>query len=888
MKRKHPVRMLPFFTKLQIVLKRRPFYSVNFSQIPKKADKKTYPCENLRKILSLSTDELTLRQTDFDLFLFRSVLEYSYILFEREISMNKTTEKTTERTEERRPGIFEKFGSLTKGLRTERGGGLLYELASLTVALLFARCHFIFGAYPIGIAFVAALPTRVFSALIGAALGSLTLGADGIIYGVTSLLTVFLRIITSGADKKGAARLFGEGYLLRASAAIIGGFITAAYELLLSGFTVEGVLFGATMVLVPPALVFVFSGVFGSEIGVSELLYEKRPIFSLSGVDEAKKYKLLFFQGSALFSLLLLTMSLASFELFGINLAYVFVSLITLLVARRFGAARALAVGFVSSLGVSGSYAVSFALAGLSSGLLFGLGPLYALVGGGAALSAWSAYSGGVLGFVSTLPEYAIAATLVAPLLKNLSTEMSDGEAEKCGDNAKDMVGTVALNYKNKYRGGLLALEESLSSLGGIVRGFAGERASLSAEEYEAIIIDTANEQCSTCTERTLCEKENIFPAQKGVKKIASKLLRGERLTSEDMNGEDEFCHCAQSLAERIGKRVAEAEREKYKISERSSSADEYELISKLINESRLSDERETAHNPTLSELLSDTLKANGLSDGVARVFGERRPHVIIAAEDDSGDRIASRKLREDIESRLGIRLGVPEFFKRGKMALLECGAARSYRILCASALTAGEGDEVSGDTVSVFESCDDRFYALISDGMGRGEVAKETSSFAASFIEKALSHGATKETVLALLSEAIRRRGEECSASVDLFEFDLINGSTIFLKSGAAPSFVKRGSSIFRLRSQTAPIGLMKKIDTERIAVEVKGEDFVIMLSDGICQSAEDAPWLLELLSRPAPTEPRAYADLILKEAKAHTRCRDDMSVIVLKIEKL
>ena len=221
-------------------------------------------------------------------------------------------------------------------------------------------------------------------------------------------------------------------------------------------------------------------------------------------------------------------------------------------------------------------------------------------------------------------------------------------------------------------------------------------------------------------------------------------------------------------------------------------------------------------------------------------------------------------------------------------MAIVECGAARSYRVLCASALSCAEGEEISGDTAAVFESSDDRFFSVISDGMGSGEIAKETSSFATGFIERALASGAPMETVLALLSEALRRRSEECSASVDLFELDLIRGSATFLKSGAAPSFVKRGSSIFLLRSETAPIGLMRRLDSERIAVEIRGEDYVIMLSDGICQAAEDTPWLLELLSRPAPTTPRAYADLIMKEAKARTKCRDDMTVVVLKVEKI
>lgn len=803
--------------------------------------------------------------------------------------MNKTTEKTTEEVEAQSTGVFEKILTSIKGARAESRDGLIYDLAALTVALLFSRCHLVFGAHPIGLAFVAALPTHVWAALIGAVIGSLTLGGEGIIYGVICVITVFLRVITSGADKKsGTSVLFGEGLLLRSSAAIIGGFISAAYELLLSGFTLEGTLFGVAMIIVPPALVFIFSGVFGSNIKIDSLLYEKSPIFSLKGLDEAEKYNVMFFQCTAVFSLLLLAMSLAPLEIFGVSLAYVFVSLVTLLVAKRFGALRALAVGFISSLGVSGSYSVSFALAGLGAGLLFNLGTLYALVGGGAALCAWSAYSSGLIGFLSTLPEYAIAATLAAPLLKRLPSERGEDETVKVESNAKDMVGTMALTYKNKYRGGLDALESSLTALGGIIRSYSRERATLTSEEYEAIVLDVAKERCRTCADRALCEKEEISPTAKGAAKIAAMLAEHEKITANDTNGEDEFCRHAEAIAEEIEKRAAEAERERYRITERSSVANEYELISKLINEARLADERETAHNAPLSEALSTAIKSHGLSDGVIRVFGERRPHVILAAEDEGGTKISSRELREEIETVLGVRLGTPEFFKRDKMALMECSAARSYRVECATATAAGAGDEISGDTVCVFESSDDRFYALISDGMGSGTVAKETSSFAASFISRALSLRAPKEAVLQMLSEAIRRRKDECSATVDLFEFDLVNGSATFLKSGAAPSFVKRGPSIFRLRSQTAPIGLLRKIDTERIRVEVKGEDLVIMLSDGICQAAEDSPWLLELLSRPAPKDLKVYADFILSEARGRSKGRDDMSVAVLKIEKI
>ena len=138
------------------------------------------------------------------------------------------------------------------------------------------------------------------------------------------------------------------------------------------------------------------------------------------------------------------------------------------------------------------------------------------------------------------------------------------------------------------------------------------------------------------------------------------------------------------------------------------------------------------------------------------------------------------------------------------------------------------------------------------------------------------------------LLNYIVRRRGEECSATVDLFEVDLINGDAVFIKSGAAPSFVKRGSSIFRIRSETAPIGLMSSIDAERMRVEIKDGDYVIMLSDGVSSSPEDAPWLIELLAEdPKPTL-KEYAEHILSAAVRNSHTGDDMTVLVTRIQEL
>ena len=218
-------------------------------------------------------------------------------------------------------------------------------------------------------------------------------------------------------------------------------------------------------------------------------------------------------------------------------------------------------------------------------------------------------------------------------------------------------------------------------------------------------------------------------------------------------------------------------------------------------------------------------------------------------------------------------------------MVVMECDAVRAFSVKVAFASRAGSDTEVSGDSSACFESADDCFFSLISDGMGKGRVARSTSSFVTDFMKRALEMGADKETVIHFVNGIIRSRGAECSATVDLFELDLITGDATFVKSGAASSYVKRESSIFRIRSRTAPIGLMKTIDTEKIRVEIRDGDYVVMLSDGIVDSFDDAPWLLELLSREANPDVTEYAREILDLAVKNSTSGDDMSVTVIKI---
>ena len=58
-------------------------------------------------------------------------------------------------------------------------------------------------------------------------------------------------------------------------------------------------------------------------------------------------------------------------------------------------------------------------------------------------------------------------------------------------------------------------------------------------------------------------------------------------------------------------------------------------------------------------------------------------------------------------------------------------------------------------------------------------------------------------------------------------------------------------------------------------------------MISDGIADISEDAPWLLLLLGEPPRKNLKEYAELILSEARKNSTTGDDMSVTVIRVEE-
>ena len=311
------------------------------------------------------------------------------------------------------------------------------------------------------------------------------------------------------------------------------------------------------------------------------------------------------------------------------------------------------------------------------------------------------------------------------------------------------------------------------------------------------------------------------------------------------------------------------------------------------------------------ADRIFEYLTAEGIGVQGVVVCGRRQCRVIVRGVrfGDTADKTDA--IRAAIEEICGSRLSEPTF---------EVGEDHTVMLLASepdldatysgSTVAAGtkEGDELPppltdttppdtyrapdtcGDHIALFKTDNAYFYALISDGMGSGENASMTSDVCAMFLEKMLTAGNRVEISLRMLNSFIRSKntgtGDECTATVDLMEMDLIGGQAVFAKNGAAPTYVVREGTVYKLRAGTMPLGIIKETSHQLLRFRMHPGDVVVMVSDGITAGNDECPWLVDLLSSPMPENMDSLRHDIIKRALS-AGSEDDLSAIAIRVEE-
>lgn len=194
----------------------------------------------------------------------------------------------------------------------------------------------------------------------------------------------------------------------------------------------------------------------------------------------------------------------------------------------------------------------------------------------------------------------------------------------------------------------------------------------------------------------------------------------------------------------------------------------------------------------------------------------------------------------------------------------------------------------ICGDSVSFISSVDGMKTALISDGMGTGARAAIDSTLTSSVIEKLVSGGFSVEgAVKAVNSAMIMKSTDESISTVDAVAVNMYTAAADFYKSGAAISFIRRGSEIFIIKQESLPLGILRNISPAHTRINLSPGDIILLVSDGV--TSEDCGWINdELLSWSTNSmEDLATHICSLAHLRSDKNTRDDITCAALKISK-
>ncbi len=790
--------------------------------------------------------------------------------------MNREDQRTMALSTEVR-GVRKKEGPITTAFkegcrrRAEKNGEVVFDLVFGAFACFFAMTHAAFGVYPFSLALLFAAGSRMIPILIGGAVGCTFLGDAGVLYLILHILAFLYRLAVSYPRARKhlpeSYALFAEAPSLRAVGAALLGLLMALYELILFGVESYTLLFAAGACLLLPLSSILFSFVTAQGWSVRTFLGKVAPP---TPIYFGKHAPFLLSLGGV-FLFFVCALSLLPYSFFGISLGKCAIVAFTLLISRRYGAARGCAAGLLIGLAGETVYLPAFGILGLLSGLYGGIGMPLSLAGAVLAASGYAAYVGGLSGFLAVIPEMAVVSLVLWVPLRYLSPD-----SEKYFKLSFSSPMPAPPEKKAEERS-IASLSGALSKVSEHLKEAAEQEMSPSPEEFEALCASVRERICRRCPADGSCKENEAV--KESLRATVIRLSIGEGVVSAGASP----CEGHGKMIEEIRREAARLRQRKRMGGAKGALSADYALFSEMLTEIGSAEEEGVRDRESEAALTEALASYDILADEVA-VYGKRKKRLILRAlRGENGRTVESEWVEEACVRVCGRSVSGLRFsYEDGNL----CAFAESHRIFSAeggSYTLAGKEGECAADSAATLENDSGFVYALLCDGMGSGSRAASAASLSISVLSSLLSADVSRGVALAALNNAICTSEEECSVALDLLSLDLYEGRAGFLKSGAAASFVFRDGTLFRIRSRTLPLGLLRIVDSEEAGFDVRAGDVMVLLSDGVLGESEDGSWLKEILSRGG--ESTSLARRIVESAAERAASEDDKTALVLKV---
>ena len=212
------------------------------------------------------------------------------------------------------------------------------------------------------------------------------------------------------------------------------------------------------------------------------------------------------------------------------------------------------------------------------------------------------------------------------------------------------------------------------------------------------------------------------------------------------------------------------------------------------------------------------------------------------------------------------------------------------YVIGFATADTTKSQSEVSGDNYINLRLKDGKYLIALSDGIGTGNKANESSMQALAMLQKLLAVGFDRNSSIELITSSLISKNEEIFATLDIAIVDLYNGNIELIKSGACPTYVKTNKRVQIIKSTSLPAGMINQDNIQVFDIDIQNNQIMLMCTDGVLDSNIEYKnkelWIKYLLEDIETKNTKKIADIVLNEAIDNNfgKIKDDMSVIACK----
>ena len=308
--------------------------------------------------------------------------------------------------------------------------------------------------------------------------------------------------------------------------------------------------------------------------------------------------------------------------------------------------------------------------------------------------------------------------------------------------------------------------------------------------------------------------------------------------------------------------------------------------VSSVLKDMALDFSKNLSFTAEVEKTLSDALQKQGVSflEIMALTLGDDIEINLIIHPDDLNvttiSKIISTALdrKMNVISKTSISINLCAVTLR-PAPMLDAGFGLAFR--------KKQGSISSGDTHALTKIDDGRFLVALSDGMGSGYLASQTSSTAISLIESFYKAGLESKIILSMVNKVLSLNVDDNFSAMDILTIDLFSQKGDFIKIGSPASYLITKDSIQIIEGNSLPLGILDDITPTGVTLPIVEGATILMVTDGISDAFGSSTDFISYIKTLKTLNPQRLVDDVVEKAVLldDGAPKDDMTALAIRI---